>query len=664
MALAAAGMTILILGFDTWFESFSLFIVLHGFFFAVFTWVFARHQSHNPVVWTMAASAFFGGLHELGYAVAFVAFDVDIALVYEPLIPASVPAGAAAILQFTGWAWVPSLLPLLTFGLLLFPDGKLPSPRWRWVGFLAAVGVVTTTAGSAWTYRPSNTGIVDDSGLLYVGFSVVAVAAALSLAGLVSRLRSSSGDTRQQIKWVLWGASIFVLVFLGVGSVFGGTEYEYLLLWPATIAQVAFLSSYGIAVGKYRLYDIDVVLSRTFVYGSLAIFIGAVYVGIVVGVSALFGSSDEPNVWLGIGATVVIAILFQPARRRMEKVANRMVYGRRTTPYEVLSAFSQGVAAVDATMLSQAARSLAEGTTATAASIWVRRGDDVVPVASWPEDSEPETGGVEAEITHEGENLGLITLTVPPGQPFSPTDQELVEQVASGLGLGLRNLQLTDTLKTRVDELRQSRRRIVSVQDKTRQMLERDLHDGAQQRLVALKIKIGLSESMARTQGLTDVADVLATVKNEADMTIDSLRTLARGIYPPLLDAEGLGPALTTQLHRQPIPITVQAAGVGRHPREIEATIYFCVLEAVQNAIKHANPQSILVNIGETNGHLTFEVKDDGTGYNPDTTPKGNGLTNITDRIDAIEGTITINSTPGHGTTITATIPTQTKVPA
>ncbi|MDX1468267.1 MAG: ATP-binding protein [Acidimicrobiia bacterium] len=625
--------------------------------FSALAWVVADAQPRNRYAWLLAGVVPLIAISAAGQAVIAANWPEVTLPIEWGSIPADLPRGAA-------WANALSIVPsslgffgMLTFGLLVFPDGRLPSRGWRWLAYLAGIGWAVNAASTIYEWRPSNPLPVgsDQTAFAAVALYVWLVPLAC-LASLVVRYRRSEGKVRDQIKWIVWGASMFVISSL-LGIVTGFS-------WVTALGFVALFVALAAAMTKYQLFDANVVISRTVVFVALALFIGAVYVGIVVGVGLLFGSGDEPNVWLGIGATVIIAILFQPVRRRMEKVANRMVYGRRTTPYEVLSAFSQGVAAVDTTMLFRAALSLAEGTTATAASIWVRRDDSLIPVASYPEDTEPEAGQVEAEITHEGENLGLITLTVPPGQPFSPTDQELVEQVASGLGLGLRNLQLTDTLKTRVDELRESRRRIVSVQDKTRQMLERDLHDGAQQRLVALKIKIGISESMARNQGLTDIADVLATVKTETDMTIDSLRTLARGIYPPLLDAEGLGPALTTQLHRQPIPITVQAAGVGRHPREIEATIYFCVLEAVQNAIKHANPQSILVNITETNNHLAFEVRDDGTGFDPDTVARGNGLTNITDRIDAVEGTITINSTPGHGTTVTATIPTQTKVPA
>ncbi len=646
-------------GFDVLLTEGGAF-ALFAIFFAALVWRAAATEPDNAVVWIMTATALFGGLYILAWFVAWALspqpLATELVIAAGELAPADIPPAAAWVVLLVTPMTSAAIVTLMTFGLLLFPDGKLPSPRWRWVAIVGGVAVVALLLDSVWVARPSSTTLYGANETLgEIAIAVILVVAILSITALLGRFRRGAGTERQQIKWVLWGGTILVLALVLL-IIFEDTASLEVLLAVFAISALVFVVSYGVAVAKYRLYDVDVVISRTFVFGSLAIFIGAVYVGIVVGVSALFGSEDEPNVWLGIGATVVIAILFQPFRRQLERVANRMVYGRRSTPYEVLSSFSQNVAAVDPDVLEEVARSLTEGTTATAAGILVVRGEELHSIASWPEDG-PSRGDVEADITHEGERLGAIHLTLPTGQTLLPSDQALLDQVSSGLGLALRNLQLTDDLRTRVEQLRESRRRIVSVQDQTRQKLERDLHDGAQQRLVALKIKIGISESMAQNAGLEDVAQVLATVKDDADMTIDSLRTLARGIYPPLLEAEGLGPALTTQLHRQPIPVTVQAAGVGRHPREIEATVYFCVLEAVQNSIRHAQAQSVLVTLTESNGDLVFAVRDDGIGFEPSNVGKGPGLTNMGDRVDALSGTLQIDTAPGAGTHITGTVP-------
>lgn len=222
--------------------------------------------------------------------------------------------------------------------------------------------------------------------------------------------------------------------------------------------------------------------------------------------------------------------------------------------------------------------------------------------------------------------------------------------------MALRNMQLTEDLRDRVVELAASRRRIVSVQDETRRKLERDLHDGAQQRLVSLKIKLGIGSSLADKAGLDDVKSMIDVVRAETDQTIDSVRDFARGIYPPLLEAEGLGAALSAQARKMPIPVTVQAAGLGRYPKEQEATVYFCVLEALQNAMKHSEASSVQVVLSDSEDELAFEVRDDGVGFDQ-ASVDSNGLINMTDRVEAVGGQIHIQTQPGRGTVITASMP-------
>jgi signal transduction histidine kinase len=456
-----------------------------------------------------------------------------------------------------------------------------------------------------------------------------------------------------QYRWIttafaFWAVTLVVFGWLSDSTVFG---FVY------TVALAGIPVSVGIAITKYRLYDIDVVVSRTMVYGALAVFIGAVYVGIVVGVGSLAGDPGG-DIWLQILATVIIAIAFQPLRRWLQRVANRIVFGRRATPYEVLSSFSQGVSAVDPGVLTEVARSLADGTTAHSASIWVYRGDQLHCIAAWPElpGDAPDPSAVSEPVTHEDHELGAVVLEIPPGQPFPPNDQRLLVQVAGGLGLALRNLQLTEDLRDRVDELAASRRRIVAVQDETRRKLERDLHDGAQQRLVSLKIKLGIGASMADKAGLEDVKMMIDKVRGETDETIESVRDFARGIYPPLLEAEGLGSALTAQARRMPIPVTVQAAGLGRYAKEQEATVYFCVLEALQNSMKHSQAASVQVVLSDRDRNLFFQIRDDGVGFDR-TGVLANGLINMTDRVEAVGGRLTVDSWPGRGTTVQGTVP-------
>ncbi|MGB8362676.1 MAG: ATP-binding protein, partial [Acidimicrobiia bacterium] len=247
-------------------------------------------------------------------------------------------------------------------------------------------------------------------------------------------------------------------------------------------------------------------------------------------------------------------------------------------------------------------------------------------------------------------------LGVSPGQPFPEPDQRLLEQVAAGLGLALRNLLLTEDLRARVGELAASRRRIVSVQDETRRKLERDLHDGAQQRLVALKIKLGIGSSMAGKAGLPEIKALIDGIRDETDHTIETVRDFARGIYPPLLEAEGLGAAVSAQARKMQIPVTVQAAGLGRFSRDQEAAVYFCVLEALQNAMKHSKARSVQVVITGENDELGFVVRDDGIGFEQGEAD-GSGLINMSDRLDALGGVLEMGTAPGRGTEIRGRLP-------
>ena len=234
------------------------------------------------------------------------------------------------------------------------------------------------------------------------------------------------------------------------------------------------------------------------------------------------------------------------------------------------------------------------------------------------------------------------------------------------MGLALRNQLLTERLEARVEELRESRRRLVAVQDETRRRLERDLHDGAQQQLVALKVKLGLGRAIAEKDGATRTAQLLERLSAEADAAVDAMREFARGVYPPLLEAEGLASAIAAQARRAPIPVSVDSDGIGRYPREIESNVYFCVLEALRNIVQHADASQAVVTLTHSNGSLEFQIGDDGVGFptQADMPDRGVGLTAMADRLDALAGELAIHTEPGNGTTLTGTVPVPAEVPA
>jgi signal transduction histidine kinase len=186
--------------------------------------------------------------------------------------------------------------------------------------------------------------------------------------------------------------------------------------------------------------------------------------------------------------------------------------------------------------------------------------------------------------------------------------------------------------------------------------LERNLHDGAQQQLVALAVKLRLAEQLA-ARDAAKTQEMLSSLQTDTQDALENLRDLARGIYPPLLADKGLGVALEGQARKASIPVEVSTDGAGRYPQDTEAAVYFCCLEALQNVQKYANASRAVVRLAHGDGYLIFEVADDGAGFDPGVTGYGTGLQGMADRLDAIGGTLEVRSRPGDGTTVTGTVP-------
>jgi signal transduction histidine kinase len=582
--------------------------------------------------------------------------------------PDSLPfAGTASVVAFV--AWMPSLGLLTTFLLLLFPDGRLPSRRWRWAAWLSGVGIalVLIGAGGGALFVPARTLFSEGdvpfpawgTGLAAGGALMVLLGAVASVTSLVLRFRGSRGEERQQLKWMAFAG---VFAFLVIAVQFLPIQVPFYLEVLMGLGLLAIPTASGIAILRYRLYDIDVVISKTVVYGALAAFVTLVYVGIVVGVGALVGS--QGNLVLSILATAIIALAFQPVRRWASHLANRIVYGKRATPYEVLSVLAQGMggsySAED--VLPRMASIVGKGTGAARAEVWLRVGDDLRREAVWPDaDADrallrignglPPIPGVDLAlpVEHQGELLGALAVTIPRNESLSPANDKLLQDVASQAGLVLRNARL-------IEELRASRQRLVAAQDHERRRLERNIHDGAQQQLVALSVKARLLRSVARKdpEKVEELAEQLQTESKDA---LDDLRDLARGIYPPLLADQGLAAALDAQARKAAVPVEVEPDGVGRYPQEAEAAAYFCVLEALQNVAKYAEASRVTVRLRAEDRHLVFTVEDDGRGFELAATPHGSGLQNMADRLEALGGSVHISSAPGRGTSVTGRIP-------
>jgi signal transduction histidine kinase len=579
--------------------------------------------------------------------------------------PGSLPGGAWA-------AWVrtvavPLVVPIFVFLPLWFPDGRPPSRRWRPVEWL---GIVTMALLVLALFAPGPIEVFDvenPAGIpgfeVFVGLAgwPLLLSTIGAIVAVVVRFRRSRGEERQQLKWFTFAAAaLFVLFWLG-DAVFGAAEQRPLGQILTSLAVAALPVSIGIAVLRYRLYDIDVVIRKTVVAGLMAAFISVVYVAMVIGVGALVGSGG--NALLSAIAAAIVALAFQPIRARARRLADRLVYGRRATPYEALSEFSERAGETYAIedVLPRMARMLAEATGASRAEVWLTSGPELRRAASHPPGSPSATallrGGelpafdeasLASPVRHQGELLGALVVTKPPSDPVTPAEEALVTDLATQAGLVLRNAVL-------IEDLRRSRQRLVAAQDEERRRLERNLHDGAQQQLVALAVKLRLVESLI-PKDPERAARMTREVSSDAGDALDTLRDLARGIYPPLLADRGLPAALEAQARRAAVPVTIDAGGVGRYPQVVEAAVYFSCLEALQNVVKYAAASSVSVRLRADDG-LVFEIHDDGRGFDTSATTLGTGLQGIADRVSAIGGTLDVRSSPGKGTTITGRIP-------
>jgi signal transduction histidine kinase len=311
---------------------------------------------------------------------------------------------------------------------------------------------------------------------------------------------------------------------------------------------------------------------------------------------------------------------------------------------------------------------IVDGTGASGATLWVRAPDGFRSVSVWPESDvvrvlgagggfEDPDADLSLPVVHDGELLGGISLVAARGGAITPPEQELVTNLAEGLGLTLRNSQLTAALRRQVFELQRSRDRVVSAADDARRSLEHDLDSGSQQHLVAVKVKLGPLHKLAETAGAARTATMLSDLEAQAGDAIQAVRDFAAGIYPPLLGAEGLAVALVQETIRAAVPVEIEADGVGRYPRDVESAVYFSILEALQNSAKYAEASQAVVRLGQLNGVLSFEVRDNGRGFDPSTVERGAGLNGIGDRIDIIGGTWTITSQPGQGTVVSGSVP-------
>ncbi len=624
----------------------------------------ASRQPRNPIGWILL----------VGVAVSsFDLFGQNFAAFALPQSPAAARLVAAVAYPLNVSA------ALVAIMLLLFPNGRLQSPRWRVVVWLAIGAGVLQAIHRA--LRPGALRIAPTEqnpfGLQAVTSILPAIEIAaqigLSLAllfaagSLVLRWRHTAGEERQQLRWIAYAVPPWALVF--AASIAAPQALQPMVRVVYFLALGLFVIALGMALLKYRLYDIDIVVNKAIVYGALGVFVTGVYVAVVFGISAAVGAAGEFDVWLSLLATVIVAVAFQPVRERAQRLANGVVYGRRASPYEVLADFSQGLASAlssDA-VLPRLAQAAAHGVGACRARVRVYAPGSFDRVVAFP----PEMIGAGFERTvpvlHQGALVGEIALSKPSGATFTPAEDRLLADLAAQSGAALNGVRLGIELQARLaeisdqaSELRASRQRIVSAQDAERRRIERDLHDGAQQYLVALGVNARLAREMVRSEP-GEAENLLDDVSAQATEALVSLRDLARGIFPPALADRGVVAALEAHLVSTLPTAHIESDRLvsdQRFTAEVENAVYFCCLEALQNCAKHAPGAAVYVSVGSPDPDwLTFSVRDDGPGFDPAVVQEGSGYQHMADRMAALNGLLHVSSALGRGTTISGRLP-------
>jgi signal transduction histidine kinase len=577
--------------------------------------------------------------------------------------------------------------------LLALPDGRLEQ-RSKQVGLavtyvaygiIGAVSPSDASGPNAWPFV-----------LLWILSLVVGLSASHR------SYRAASSIDRRRMQWVGWA--------LAVGAELGLIIVALRLMadWPphapVFILAVTVLVPISLIAGTNQrmIARVDRLLTHTVSLAGLTALVIVAYVAVVVALGRSLRDGERTLLLLSMAAALVAAVVSVPLRTRLTDAANQVVYGELVAPEEALRTWGSRLTRaipLDELLL-QLTESLRKSMLLASAEIYTG-GDghyelaagvphrDAPPLVigekersvvaragvsggTWLDVWIPQLAPAKSAITrvapiaHGGALLGLIVLTRrADGDQLTDEDDRVLTELARQVALALHNVQLDSALQASLAELQQinndlleSRLRIVTAGDAERRRLERNLHDGAQQHLVAMAVKLRIVEELIEDDP-SEATKVVEELRDNLKDAIVELRALAHGIFPPLLSSGGLREALPAAAGRAPLSTTVDTEGIGRYTPEIESTVYFCCLEAMQNAGKHAGDDAeIEIRVCDDGRVLTFEVIDDGAGF--DAAPNaaaGHGFVNMTDRLGAVGGRLDVRSAPGAGTTVRGEIP-------
>ncbi|HWD80483.1 MAG TPA: histidine kinase [Kribbella sp.] len=569
-----------------------------------------------------------------------------------------------------GWIGVwplPLVIALTGVTVMAFPDGRFLSRRWRTAALvMVAVAAVLAVPSALWPVEYDRVGLVAPHPFHIPGAGVAeslltpartvcyALFQLLFTAAVVARVLRAEGDEARQLRWFVFAAGMDLLVLL-VGVLTLGTPVPGLLGTPL-VAVAA-----GVAILKYRLYDIDPIINKTLVVGVMAAVITAGYLAVVVGVRALV---PLPEGVLSLVATALVALAFDPVRRRAQRLADRLVYGHRATPYEALSSLTAQLLTPREELLDSLAATVANALGATEVVVWVGDDRELEPVAAWPVPCDrPPTSLAQLSqercivrpIVHDQVTRGAVTLRKRVGEPLTEPEERLLTDLVAQAGLVIDHQAKGKQVADQAAELQTAARRIVTAQDAARRRIERNLHDGAQQRLVTLGLELGALAERAAESGHPDLAERAEYARRQLLDATAALREMARGLHPAVLTQDGLEPALATLADSSPVPVRLRVDVARRQPAEVEATAYFFVSEAITNAARHSGASLVEVVAQDNEGGLRVEVSDDGVGGADPTA--GSGLQGLVDRLAALGAQLELASPPEGGTRLRTLIP-------
>jgi signal transduction histidine kinase len=614
--------------------------------------IVASRLPANPIGWFFLGSA-------LSFALAILTHEyATYALVTDP---GSLPL--AGIMTWPqSWLWVPGAVLILAFVPLYFPDGRLVSERWR---FIVRFAVIFSIVGAI--YSAFEPGEIQGSGFdnplgIEVQHPFLQILSAamlplwlcvlfLSAASLIIRFRRSAGEQRQQIKWLAFAVLLIPTWFLVSPSVEAVSPALFRVLDPLAFAGIPI--AVLVAMLRYRLYDIDLIINRTLVYGTLTACIVGMYVLLVTYTGALFDAED--NVLISVMATGVVAVVFAPLRERLQRGVNRLMYGDRDDPYAVLSRLGQQLKLTTApdAVLQAIVDTVAGALKVPYVAIALRKGNDIEPVAMY---GTPSTGvQVVLPLAYGMQTIGQLVLSPRvPGEPFGPADRRLLDYLARHAEAAAYAMLLTA-------DLQHSRERLVTAREEERRRLRRDLHDGLGPQLATLTLRLDAARHRLRQESC-EVDTMLADIKSQTQAAISDIRRLVYDLRPPALDQLGLLPAIqeqATTCSQNGLLVSVEAPKyLPALPAAIEVAAYRIVQEALTNVVRHAGARKCSITVAIASGDkLEIKIVDDGTGLEEDR-PTGVGFSSMRERAAELGGTCTVEQVKRmRGTQVHACLP-------